>query len=109
MIYITAAEVQPVRIPRTAAVASLEEPALLLNSTVDKHSYQVPVLSIEEDGDYFAISADFTSLNAPGDYEYLLTLRGDSAASGVAMLGSLPDPAPVQTEIDIEFKQYEQD
>lgn len=108
MIYIVAPDTLPVMVPRTAAVESLADPALRLINTTDKTEYDIPVLSIEVVGDYFAISADFSALKVQGEYEYLLTLGGQNTASGVAIAGGYHDPEPQQTEIGIEFTQYDE-
>lgn len=95
-----------VRFPRTCS-ASLQGAVLEFVSTVDRKSYTIPVTSIDEDGDYFAIVGDFSGLEASGEYEYRLTASDEILASGVAAIGELPAVVREQYESEKEYQQYE--
>ena len=108
MIYIDiTTEVLPVRLPRTSA-APFEGAKLYLKSTVDRVTYEVPVTGIQDDGDYYAIVADFSAIKTSGEYEYRLAAGGANLALGLAVIGAIPAEVPEQYEQKAEFEQYEQ-
>lgn len=106
MIYVpTPSASVELRIPRTI-VAPHGGATLTLRSTVELRETAVPLESIEASALYFVISADFSAVNVPGEYEYRLEAYGELLASGVLVVGDLPDVARVQYEKTQQYEQY---
>lgn len=106
MIYVPtpSASVQ-LRIPRTI-VAPHEGAVLTLRSTMELTETTVPLESVEASVLYFVISADFSAVNVPGEYEYRLEAGGALLASGVLVVGDLPAVGRVQYEKTQQYEQY---
>lgn len=96
------------RLPRTSK-APAEGAALAFISTVDRVTYAIPLAGIAEDGDYYAITGDFSAIKTSGEYEYHFTAKGANLAAGVAFVGELPAIVPEQYVKATEYQQYEQD
>lgn len=95
-----------ISIPRTLAGAAPAEVALTLTGTADRRTYAVPVLGYSAGTLYYAISADFSAVNAPGEYEYHLTGEGANLAAGIIRLGATPNPRTETYETVPEYEQY---
>ena len=95
------------RLPRTLFAASLTGVKLSLLHTIERRTYPVPVVSLSEDGDYYLITGDFSGVKTSGEYDYRLALGDAVLASGVAVLGQLPEAAPEQYEHEVNFEQYD--
>ena len=95
------------RLPRTLFAASLAGAAFSLLHTIERRTYPVPVVSISEDGDYYLITGDFSGVKTSGEYDYRLALGDAVLASGVAVLGQLPEAVPEQYEHEVNFEQYD--
>ena len=88
------------RLPRTLFAASLTGAAFSLLHTIERRTYPVPIDTLSEDGDYYLIAGDFSGIKTSGEYDAVL-------ASGVAVLGQLPEAAPEQYEHEVNFEQYD--
>lgn len=95
------------RLPRTLFAASLAGAAFSLLHTIERRTYPVPIVSLSEDGDYYLITGDFSGVKTSGEYDYRLALGDAVLASGVAVLGQLPEAAPEQYEHEVNFEQYD--
>lgn len=95
------------RLPRTLFAASLTGVELSLLHTIERRTYPVPIVSLSEDGDYYLITGDFSGVKTSGEYDYRLALGDAVLASGVAVLGQLPEAAPEQYEHEVNFEQYD--
>lgn len=95
------------RLPRTLFAASLTGAAFSLLHTIERRTYPVPVVSLSEDGDYYLITGDFSGVKTSGEYDYRLALGDAVLASGVAVLGQLPEAVPEQYEHEVNFEQYD--
>ena len=95
------------RLPRTLFAASLTGVKLSLLHTIERRAYPVPIVSLSEDGDYYLIAGDFSGIKTSGEYDYRLALGDAVLASGVAVLGQLPEAVPEQYEHEVNYDQYE--
>ena len=95
------------RLPRTLFAASLNGVELSLLHTIERRTYPVPITTITENGDYYLIAGDFSGVKTSGEYDYRLALGDAVLASGVAVLGQLPEAAPEQYEHEVNFEQYD--
>ena len=95
------------RLPRTLFAASLTGAAFSLLHTIERRTYPVPIVSLSEDGDYYLIAGDFSGIKTSGEYDYRLALGDAVLASGVAVLGQLPEAVPEQYEHEVNYDQYE--
>ena len=95
------------RLPRTLFAASLTGVKLSLLHTIERRTYPVPIVSLSEDGDYYLITGDFSGVKTSGEYDYRLALGDAVLASGVAVLGQLPEAVPEQYEHEVNFEQYD--
>ena len=95
------------RLPRTLFAASLTGVKLSLIHTIERRTYPVPIVSLSEDGDYYLITGDFSGIKTSGEYDYRLALGDAVLASGVAVLGQLPEAVPEQYEHEVNYDQYE--
>lgn len=95
------------RLPRTLFAASLTGVKLSLLHTIERRTYPVPVDTLSEDGDYYLIAGDFSGIKTSGEYDYRLALGDAVLASGVAVLGQLPEAVPEQYEHEVNFEQYD--
>ena len=95
------------RLPRTLFAASLTGVKLSLLHTIERRTYPVPIVSLSEDGDYYLITGDFSGVKTSGEYDYRLALGDAVLASGVAVLGQLPEAVPEQYEHEVNYDQYE--
>ena len=95
------------RLPRTLFAASLTGVKLSLLHTIERRTYPVPIDTISEDGDYYLIAGDFSGIKTSGEYDYRLALGDAVLASGVAVLGQLPEAVPEQYEHEVNFEQYD--
>ena len=95
------------RLPRTLFAASLAGAAFSLLHTIERRTYPVPIDTLSEDGDYYLITGDFSGVKTSGEYDYRLALGDAVLASGVAVLGQLPEAAPEQYEHEVNFEQYD--
>lgn len=95
------------RLPRTLFAASLTGVKLSLLHTIERRTYPVPIVSLSEDGDYYLIAGDFSGIKTSGEYDYRLALGDAVLASGVAVLGQLPEAVPEQYEHEVNFEQYD--
>lgn len=95
-------------VPRTSK-APAEGAALELVSTVDRVVYVIPLTEVSDEGDYYAISGDFSAIKTSGEYEYHLRAGEENLAAGVAVVGELPAIVPEQYVKATEYQQYEQD
>ena len=93
------------RLPRTLFAAT--GVVLSLLHTIERRTYPVPIVSLSEDGDYYLIAGDFSGIKTSGEYDYRLALGDAVLASGVAVLGQLPEAAPEQYEHEVNFEQYD--
>ena len=95
------------RLPRTLFAASLNGVELSLLHTIERRAYPVPISNLSEDGDYYLIAGDFSGVKTSGEYDYRLAIGDAVLASGVAVLGQLPEAAPEQYEHEVNFEQYD--
>ena len=95
------------RLPRTLFASSLTGAAFSLLHTVERRTYPVPIDTLSEDGDYYLITGDFSGVKTSGEYDYRLALGDAVLASGVAVLGQLPEAVPEQYEHEVNFEQYD--
>ena len=95
------------RLPRTLFAASLTGAAFSLLHTIERRTYPVPIDTLSEDGDYYLIAGDFSGIKTSGEYDYRLSLGDAVLASGVAVLGQLPEAVPEQYEHEVNFEQYD--
>ena len=95
------------RLPRTLFAASLTGVKLSLLHTIERRTYPVPIVSLSEDGDYYLIAGDFSGIKTSGEYDYRLALGDAVLASGVAVMGQLPEAVPEQYEHEVNFEQYD--
>lgn len=95
------------RLPRTLFAASLTGVKLSLLHTIERRTYHVPIDTLSEDGDYYLIAGDFSGIKTSGEYDYRLALGDAVLASGVAVLGQLPEAVPEQYEHEVNFEQYD--
>ena len=95
------------RLPRTLFAASLTGVKLSLLHTIERRTYPVAIVSLSEDGDYYLITGDFSGVKTAGEYDYRLAIEDAVLASGVAVLGQLPEAAPEQYEHEVNFEQYD--
>ena len=95
------------RLPRTLFAASLTGVKLSLLHTIERRNYPVPIDTLSEDGDYYLIAGDFSGIKTSGEYDYRLALGDAVLASGVAVLGQLPEAVPEQYEHEVNFEQYD--
>ena len=58
-------------------------------------------------GCYYLITGDFSGVKTSGEYDYRLALGDAVLASGVAVLGQLPEAVPEQYEHEENFEQYD--
>ena len=95
------------RLARPLFAASLTGVKLSLLHTIERRTYPVPIVSLSEDGDYYLITGDFSGIKTSGEYDYRLALGDAVLASGVAVLGQLPEAVPEQYEHEVNFEQYD--
>lgn len=95
------------RLPRTLFAASLAGVALSLRSNMERKEYAVQIESISEDGDYYLIAGDFSGIKASGEYDYRLTIGDAVLASGVAVIGELPEVAADEYHHEVNYQQYD--
>ena len=95
------------RLPRTLFAASLDGAQFSLLHTIERRTYPVPISTITENGDYYLITGDFSGVKTSGEYDYRLALGDAVLASGVAVLGQLPEAVPEQYEHEVNFEQYD--
>ena len=95
------------RLPRTLFAASLTGVKLSLLHTIERRTYPVQIDTLSEDGDYYLIAGDFSGIKTSGEYDYRLALGDAVLASGVAVLGQLPEAVPEQYEHEVNFEQYD--
>ena len=95
------------RLPRTLFAASLTGVKLSLLHTIERRTYPVPIDTLSEDGDYYLIAGDFSGVKTSGEHDYRLALGDAVLASGVAVMGQLPEAVPEQYEHEVNFEQYD--
>ena len=95
------------RLPRTLFAASLTGVKLSLLHTIERRTYPVPIDTLSEAGDYYLVAGDFSGIKTSGEYDYRLALGDAVLASGVAVLGQLPEAVPEQYEHEVNFEQYD--
>lgn len=106
MIYVpdTAAPVL-LHLPRTLA-GTPADPALTLTGTADRQTYAVPVTDFAQTPLYYSMRGDFSAVNTPGEYEYLLAGDGQIWARGIIRIGDTPNPGAETYEIAPKYEQY---
>lgn len=106
MIYIAQPAADTViRIPRTALLP-YEGAQLTLRSTVGLQETEIDLASVEASPLYYTIEGDFSALATAGEYEYRLTAGDALLASGILVVGELPDVTRLEYEKTIEYEQY---
>lgn len=106
MIYIAQPAADTViRIPRTAMLP-YEGAQLTLRSTVGLQEISVTLASVQASPLYYTIAGDFSAVGTAGEYEYRLTAGDALLASGILVVGELPDVPRLEYEKTIEYEQY---